>query len=261
MKLQFRKSFIAIVVVLILVAARLWHRRNEMAHPHLKAVLQAKDDAALSVYSHRNAPVVTTNNRVLRPGLNPFLNLGSIRRANDFTDAEKIEFTNLFVTRLEPAAEKWTLAYTNRVPFGLADLTPNKVLRRMRRGDSTCDSYTFVIGDIVLGIQTVNGDTYVNYLASSQGLATVNTQPQPAGAPDGSMPVTREQVMQMVQADCGQHFAPDELTLKPTGESGPLTGGADAEINPVYRPFTPRNSNFSIVFTKDGTLAYCLRRP
>lgn len=175
-------------------------------------------------------------------------------------------FTNLFVTKLKPAAEKWALVYSNRVPFNLADLTPDKVVRRLGRGNSSFDSYIFVMGDITFGIQVFGGDTYVNYLASRQAAMAQITMPNLTDAPDLSMPVTREQVAQMVQADCGQQFPPNEVTLTPTGESGSLMGGADAEVgkevnNPLYREFSISNADFSIVFAKDGTLASYLRTP
>lgn len=184
----------------------------------------------------------------------------------EFSDEEKQQFTNLFETKLKPAAEKWAAVYGNRVPFDLADLTPDKLVRRNGWRNSKFDSYTFVMGDITLGVEIFRGNPHVNYLASKQGIGAMNTMPQLTGAPDLSMPVTQQQVLDLVQADCGQQFPPNQIRLMPTGASGSLMGGVDAEVgkevsNPNYGTFSLTNTDFSIVFGKDGKLVAYLRTP
>ena len=187
-------------------------------------------------------------------------------RPSEFTEGEKQAFTNLFVTKLKPAAEKWASVYTNRVPFNLTDLTPDKVVNRRGWGDSRYDAYMFVIGDITFGIQVFRGDTYVNYLASRRGVGAINTLPKLAGPADLSMPVTREQVLDLVEADSGRRFPPNEVALTPTGQSGSLMGGADVEVgkdanNPEFAYVTTKETSFSFTFGRDGRLVYYERDP
>ncbi len=187
-------------------------------------------------------------------------------RPSEFTEEEKRAFTNMFVTRLKPAAEKWASVYTNRVPFNLADLTPDKVVDRFGWGDSRYDAYMFVMGDITFGIQEFHGDTYVNYLASRRGMGAMNTLPKLAGPADLSMPVTREQVIDLMEADSGKRFPPNEVTLTPTGQSGSLMGGATVEVgkdasNPEFTHVTTKETSFSLTFGPDGKLVYYERDP
>jgi hypothetical protein len=187
-------------------------------------------------------------------------------RPSEFTEEEKRAFTNLFVTKLKPAAEKWASVYTNRIPFDLADLTPDKVADRHGWGDSRYDAYMFVMGDITFGIQVFRDDTYVNYLASRQGVRAMNTLPKLAGPADLSMPVTREQVLDLVEADSGKRFPPNEVALMPSGQSGSLMGGVIAEVgkdanNPEFAHVTTKETSFSITFGQDGKLVYYERDP
>lgn len=187
-------------------------------------------------------------------------------RPKEFNTEERQAFTNLFLTKLRPAAEKWASVYTNRVPFNLADLTPDKVVDRLGWGDSRYDAYMFVMGDITFGVQVFRGDTYVNYLASRQGVGAMNALPRLAGPADLSMPVTREQVLNLVEADSGKRFPPNEVVLRPTGQSGSLMGGANVEVgkdasNPEMARVTTKQTSFSLIFGPDGKLVYYERDP
>jgi len=187
-------------------------------------------------------------------------------RPRDFTAEERQAFTNMFATKLKPAAEKWASVYTNRVPFNLADLTPDKIVDRFGWGDSRYDAYMFVMGDITFGVQVFHGDTYVNYLASRQGVKAMSTMPKLAGPADLSMPVTREQVLDLVEADSGKQFPPNEVVLRPTGQSGSLMGGVNAEVgkdasNPGFAHVTTKETSFSLTFGPDGKLVYYERDP
>jgi hypothetical protein len=205
-----------------------------------------------------NAPAV--------PGKPHDWTLNHGERPSEFTEEEKQAFTNLFVTKLKPVAEKWASVYTNRVPFNLADLTPDKVVDRHGWGDSRYDSYMFVMGDITFGIEIFGGDTHVNYLASRQGVRAMNAMPKLAGPADLSMPVTREQVLDLVEADSGKRFPPNEIALTPTGQSGSLMGGATVEVgkdasNPEFTHVTTKETSFSLTFDSDGKLVYYERDP
>lgn len=265
MKVKCSRSFIVtvLVLVLVLVGGRLWYEWNKEVHAYVKGVAPEQQGGEFYVrHIKTNSPVPAApvrSNHVPQ-------NLGLRESAMEMSEAEKAEMTNLFATKLKPAAEKWALVYSNRVPFNLADLTPGKLVGRHGWKDSRFDSYVFVMGDITFGIEIFHGDTHVNYLASKQGMGALNSMPRLAEAPDLSMPVTAQQVLDLVESDCGQRFPPNEILMTPTGQSGALSGGVDAEVgkeasNPDYRLITTTSTDVSMVIGKDGKLVTYLRTP
>jgi hypothetical protein len=204
-----------------------------------------------------NQPPQRNTNQVLQ-------NLGFRQKANELSDAEKVEMTNLFVTKLKPVAEKWASVYGDHVPFSLADLTMDKFVERFGRDSQIYHSYTFVMGDITLGIVEQNGNTAVRYLASKHGLRTMETMSPTGAAPDVSMPVTPRQALALAEADSGVQFPPNEVRLIPSAESGSLAGGAIVDVGSAVKnamgiPISKTSAGFNYVFAKDGTLAYYLR--
>jgi hypothetical protein len=243
------------VMAMVIVAWLVWSKISHRSAPALRYIPAQE---GVSYISHSNAPVTAAKPHPMPGSLT--------KRPSEFTEAEKEEFTNLFVTKLKPAAEKWFSVYSNRAPINLTDLTADKFVSQLGRDRTKHRAYTFVIGDVTFGIQEFRGATYVNYLASRQASMARITMPKLTSAPDLSMPVTREQVIDMVEADSGVRFPADEVSLKPTGASGSLMGGADAEVgkevnNPLYTPYTTTSMDFSIVFGPDGKLAYYQRTP
>lgn len=264
--MKISKSVIVTVGVLLVVGLSLWHRWNKMAND--PGMTSAGDGASMHLrkemakYKQRAA----TNSPVPPPASSNQAphDLGFREMANEMTDAEKIEMTNLFLTKLKPAAEKWASVYSNRVPFNLADLTMDKFVERIGRDSKSYHSYTFVLGDITFGIVEQNGNTAVQYLASKRGLATMRTMPTTGASPDVSMPVTPKQVLAMAEADSGQQLAPNLVQLIPSAESGSLSGGAIVDVgsevkNAMGIPISKASTGFNYVFAKDGTLAYYLR--
>jgi hypothetical protein len=82
------------------------------------------------------------------------------QKANELTDAEKLEMTNLFVAKLKPAVEKWFSVYSNRVPFDLADFSLDKFTDRT---GTRIPQYMFVMGDITLTIEDSADTCKVRY--------------------------------------------------------------------------------------------------
>ena len=186
MKMTRSKSFVVTIVGLVIVAGYLRYRWNEMVNvPPEMAVLPAHHAAHELVHHQSNAPTVTTNSPApLQSSNKAPHDLGFRQKANEFSDAEKVEMTNLFVAKLKPAPEKWASVYGDHVPFSLADLTMDKFVERFGRDSQIYHSYTFVMGDITLSIVEQNGDTAVRYLASKHGLKTMETMPPNGAAPD-----------------------------------------------------------------------------
>jgi hypothetical protein len=101
----------------------------------------------------------------IKPQHHPPQNLTNVKRANAFTDEEKKELAEKFKTKLRPAAEKWYLAYSNHIPFNLADLTLDKFVERIGANPSF-QLYTFVLGDFTFTIQDNDKGAKVEYLMS-----------------------------------------------------------------------------------------------
>lgn len=254
MKKNRDKIVIVGVVAVAVIAWLVWSKT-----PHEPPVAVPPPSTSMpTITVPSNAPVVAAKPQPLPGNLT--------KRPSEFTDEEKQEFTNLFLTKLKPAAEKWASVYTNRVPFNLDDLTADKFVSQLGRNRTNHRAYTFVMGDITFVVQEFHGDTYVNYLASRRGMGAMNALPKLAGPADLSMPVTREQVLNLVETDSGKRFPPNEVTLTPTGQSGSLMGGATAEVgkdasNPEFTHVTTKETSFSLTFGPDGKLVYYERDP
>jgi hypothetical protein len=253
-KKNWNKAIVIGVVAIAIIAWLVWGKT-----PHAPPAPALPPPPAMPVATvPSNAPVAEAKPHPMRSNLT--------KRPSEFTEEEKQEFTNLFATKLKPSAEKWFSVYGNRAPFNLDDLTADKFVSQLGRERTNHRAYTFVMGDVTFGIQEFHGETYVNYLASRRGVGAMNTPPKLAGPADLSMPVTREQVLDLVEADSGKRFPPNEVTLTPTGESGSLMGGVDVEVgkevnNPDYTIFSTTSQNFSFVFGPDGKLVYYERTP
>ena len=154
------KSFIVTVVVLLLVGGYLWYYWNEMANARVMGVARAQEGASEFI-RHGTAPVVTTNSP------RPYR-----EKADELSDTEKTELTNLFITKLKPTAEQWLAVYSNRVPFNLADLTMDKFVERIGGDSKVYHAYTFVIGDITLLIEEQNGATQLQYFENCHAPTT-----------------------------------------------------------------------------------------
>jgi hypothetical protein len=251
MKMKCSKSFVIVVAVLVISAEFTWRHIKEVREG---PVLMVPADEAFLLLPKKDRPKI--------PRSMPFPpNLWFQKRANELTEAEKVGLTNLFVTKLKPAAEKWASVYSNRVPFDLADLTMDKFVNRVGRDYY---SYSFVIGDITFNIAEQNGTAQVQFLANGSAVMAVASLPTTDVAPDLSMPVTREQVLALAEADSGVQYPSKECKLEPSAESGSLAGGAIVDVGSevlsvLGRPISKSSTGFTYVFAKDGTLAYYLR--
>jgi len=81
--------------------------------------------------------------------------------------------------------------------------------------------------------------------------------PRSGAAPDISVPVTKNQVIQWVKEDTGNQFPPKEVVITPTGLATAIPGGAfvdlggDSEAPGAYA-FTGTNVQF--VFGPNGNI-------
>jgi hypothetical protein len=175
-----------------------------------------------------------------------------VKKIGDFTDAERTELTNLFNSKLRPAAQHWFAAYSNHVPFNLNDLTLDKFTNRLGK---RARLYTFVLGDSTLVIQDRGDTAKVNYMMSHKGAVALNNLPTTGTMPDLSMPVTRTEVAGMVLADTGVQFKPNEIIMRPTAAASGVNGGAYVNMIPTGEdPNNGLSSKVDLIFDAAGKL-------
>lgn len=268
MKMKCSKNFIVTVIALLVAAKYAWYRVQDTYDVRYTGTPDAQGGVEHDVIMWRlRTGKYPTNSPAPAPQPSSNRNPHSLlfrKKANELNDAEKVAMTNLFVIKLKPAAEKWASVYGDHVPFSLADLTMDKFVERIGHDTGAYHSYTFVMGDITLGIAQQSGYAQVQYLASKHGLQTMQTMPPTGAAPDVSMPVTPQQALALAEADSGVQFPPNEVRLIPSAESSSLAGGAIVDVgnqvkNAMGIPISKTSAGFNYVFAKDGTLAYYLR--
>ncbi len=261
MKMKCSKSFIVTVAALLLVGGRLWYGWNEQAHARVR---EPNSDLMMNERLRLHKPLFPANKAVPTPPLHTNQVAGGFRqRASAMSEAEIAQVASLFFHDLKPAVEKWAKVYSNRVPFDLADLDMSKFVESIGR-DGKYHSYTFVMGDVTLGVAQRGEETYVQYLASKKAVATMQALPTTGASPDITMPVTPNQVMDLARSDSGIPFPPNEVRLIPSAMSGSLAGGAIADVGSAIKnaaniPISKSSAGFNYVFAKDGTLAYYMR--
>jgi hypothetical protein len=178
-------------------------------------------------------------------------------RADDLSPSEKDELAKKLREKFRPAMERWAKAYGSRLPIAPDDVTLDRFSDRL--GD---DLYTFVLGDFTLTFDESKDSTKVSYLASRKALIQLNKSPT-GEAPKTDLPVTREEIARMVQADTGVSFKPNEILMTPTGIGFAMNGGANIRIGPpkIALPAVSGPDKLDIVVGPDGKLAYYMRDP
>jgi hypothetical protein len=263
--MKISKSFIVAAAILAAATLFVWNRIERTKN----SATTTDEGARAWMLTHHEAVTnqVVTNSPAPQPS--PSSNrvphdLGFRQKATELSDAERLEMTNLFVTELKPAVEKWASVYGEHIPFNVADLAMDKFVERIGRDSKIYHSYTFVTGDITLGIVQQSGNTQVQYLASKNGLTVMQTMPTAGAMPDLSTPVTVSQVLALADADSGQQIPANLVRLIPSAESGSLAGGVIADVGSAIKnaagiPISKADPGFMYVFAKDGKLAYYQR--
>jgi len=179
-------------------------------------------------------------------------------RASEFSADEKTKFLSDFGLRCKPAIDSWFKAYNGHIPFDLNAVTPEKLVERIGI-NASFGEYVFVVDGITLGVRDSKGIVQVDYLNDPIQTQKMAMLPNGAEPPIAEMPVNRPEITQMVAADSGTQFPPNEIRMTPSGFSGGLNGGTLVQIGG-----DPRNGaswKFDMVFGPDGKLAYYLRVP
>ena len=177
-------------------------------------------------------------------------------RWGNFSDAEKSEFISNFATRYQPALEKWSEAFSNRVPFSPGSITANNFLERIGTRP-TYREYIFMVDGITLGIQDSKGVARVDYLNNPQQTGKMTVLPHDGNAPISTTPLSKDDVVKMLAAEGGTQYRPNDIRLVPSGYSGSLNGGAI--VNVGGDPENAASWKYDMVFGADGKLAFYLK--
>lgn len=177
-------------------------------------------------------------------------------RASEFNADQKAEFMANFQGKYKPAIIKWCSAFNGHVPFAPDEVTAEKLVERIGI-NSAYSEYVFVVDGITLGVQDTKGTVQVDYLNAPQQTRKMAVLPDGTQAPIVTMPVTREEIVKMLDAVSGTQFRAQEIRMTPSGLSGSLNGGALANVG--GNPENGASWKYDMVFGPDGKLAYYLK--
>ena len=239
-------------LLLVIVAGWFWFQRikrdvTERANPVMKVQREREEQ----IESFNTA----TKNVMAATNAQPHL----IHRASELPDAQKADIAKMFKEKFHPALLKWAAAYSNRIPFDVSDVTLDKF-------HSTLGShmFTFMIGDTTLTFMLdQNGNNpRVGYMMVRQAAVAMNNLPAPGTQPNLAVPLTPSQALDMIQADTGTAFKPNEVIIRPTGKASALNGGAFVDILPTGADQNNfMNYKMSMTFDSNGTLVDYERAP
>lgn len=179
-----------------------------------------------------------------------------ITRKDQMTTEERAALAVDFKEKFVPAVTKWFAAYPGRIPFEPQEFTLESFHSRVYG-----TTYTFMIGDTTLCINSNDRGTSVGYLMTRKEAVQMNSVPGKGFVPDISTPVTREQAVEYALWDTGHVFKPNEVLIKPSATSCALNGGAFIDfLITGDDPENALNYKLSLVFRSDGKLVSYLRK-
>lgn len=188
-------------------------------------------------------------------------NVLNVIRASDFSDAEKADLKKKFDERIKPTVDRWLLVYDGHCPFKSDDFTFDKFHNRLGR-NSSFYVYTFVFDGLTVAVQESNGKYKMNYLMQREGAVAINSIPPNGFVPDLNVPVSKEEIIRMVEADTNIRFKPNEIIIRPTGAATALKGGAFVDVLPEGKdPNNALNFKIAMVFGADKNLVNYERDP
>lgn len=240
----------AIVVsgaILVLLLANKATKENNKLAPSVETARVTPQPDKVSMPA--KVPIVTNQTRAAS---------SFTKRASDMTEEEKAKLAKDFKEKYRPTVEKWFQAYSGRIPFEVGDFTLERFHSCL--GDYM---YTFMIGDTTFTVQdSPKLGLKVSYLMTRKGAVDLNSMPGNGFVPDLTVPVTREEVIDMVKSDSGKEFKPNEVIIKPTAVACAVNGGAFVSILPTGKdPENGLNKKISMVFGSDGKLISYVRDP
>jgi hypothetical protein len=156
--------------------------------------------------------------------------------------------------KYKPVLSNWLAAYAGRVPFEIGDVSLDTFCGW--GGSSNAHTYTFVLKDgvtLTIADSKYQNATYVCDLNAPKQSSLLMELPTDGRSPIMTMPITRADIIDMVERDSGYRYTEGQIRMGPTGLSGSLNGGAHVEIG--GNPNNAASWEYSFVFGPDGKLA------
>jgi hypothetical protein len=180
----------------------------------------------------------------------PFPEITINKPASQFTAEERKLLEQIYNERFKPAIDKWESAYAGHLPFDASQITLDKF------HSANAGLYTFMLGDTTFTIFSSRKGTKVFYLMTKQAAKDLNSIPADGQPRNLTVPVTREQVLTMAEADTGLNYELKDIVIKPTATFCNIDGGADVEVGIKYENGMElvRVDNLSFVIDSNGTL-------
>ena len=144
--------------------------------------------------------------------------------ASALSPKEKEILKQLFAERFKSAIDRWANAYKGHIPFDVSEINLNNFYA------VSAGCYTFMIGSTTFVIYNSKDKAKVFYLMTKQGAHDFNSIPTDGKPRDLSVPITKEEVLPMAEADTGLHYELKDIVIRPTGAYCVIDGGADVEV-------------------------------
>ena len=174
-------------------------------------------------------------------------------RRGELTPEQLAMLRTEFDGKLKPALEKWSTAYHGHLPFDPANLTSDKFLEQMGRGNYC--QYVFMVDGVTVGVDDANGDARVSYMATK---AAKKLADSPKGErPNIPPPVSRDELMRMLRLDSGSNFAPAEVRIVPSALSSAVNGGMNVSVG--GDAVNIASWKFTLSFGSDASMNYYCR--
>ena len=180
----------------------------------------------------------------------PFPQITVNKPASQFTPDEKKLLEQIFNDRFKPAIDKWANAYKGHLPFDASIITLDKFY------SVSAGLYTFMIGDTTFTIFNGRKGTKVFYMMTRQAAKDLNSIPTDGKPRNLTVPITREEVLKMAEADTGLHYELKDIVIRPTAKFSNIDGGADVEVGIKYENGMElvRADNLSFVMDSNGMI-------
>lgn len=208
--------------------------------------------ALLLIFSQHKVPPKQTVMELVNQKTNvpPIKQILVNKPASQLTAKERATLQELFNERFKPAIDRWANAYKGRIPFDVSQINLKNFYA------VSAGNYTFMIGSTTFVIYNGVNGAKVFYMMTKQGAKDLNSIPSDGKPRDLTVPVTREQVLKMAEADTETHYELKDVVIKPTATFCNIDGGANVEVGIKYENggMLVRPNNLFFVLDSNGML-------
>lgn len=174
--------------------------------------------------------------------------------ASKMTSADRAVFEKAFPEKIKPAMERFAKVYAGRLPFDVKHVKPDKLADCILPDQDEGRAYVFVINGTTFGVTYNHGSVFVNLLMApgAQPLFQLSGGSKTPMEPS----VSRDEILNLLKADSGNVFPPDQIAIRPAPAGSPMNGGVSVDVgkgvNDANMAFD--DIKYSMVFDPKGML-------